>query len=285
LTPVTDLPDVNDIESFLAGIREKKMASVVHQNLFSLLSFLALDACYFGENVQDNGQLYENIFSKFMMVFNDSMAASSYWCENFYCFLPEAEFPMWWKTKIQKFFHSRKIKKRFRSTTFCRGQQEDRIVMLFNGQTIYNKGKAVMREINNRVNNLWKDPREFPSGTTKAAVMHAIRERAWPKEAEKKSKKPGKLNKSQHPNWENLTLQQKREEIFAYWMAHPDDDWYPHWWLTFLLCGKPAGSEMRPSLNSGHLIKVESLASYHSPDGSTPSTSAGFQQYLSRRTS
>jgi hypothetical protein len=115
--------------------------------------------------------------------------------------------------------------------------------------------------------------------------MHAIRERAWPKEAKKKSKKPGKVNKSQHPNWENMTLHEKREDLFAYWMALPDDDWYPDWWLTFLLCGKPAGSEMRPSLNSGHLIKVESSASYHSPEGSatSTSTSAGFQQYLSRR--
>jgi len=286
LSPDTDTPDVNDIEGFLACVNDKKMLSTVHQNLFTLMSFLALDACYFGEPIQDNGQLYENAYLKFMMVFNDSMLASSYWCENFYGFLPEGELPLWWKTKIQKFFHSRKIKKRFRSTTFCKGQPEEKIVLLFNGQTIYNKGKAAMREINNRVNNLWKDPRDFPSGTTKAAVMHAIRERAWPKMAEKKSKKPGKTNRSQNPNWGNMTLHEKREDMFHYWLEHPDNDWYPDWWLTFLLCGKPAGSEARPSLNSGHSIKLESSASYNSPNGSnvSVSTSAGFQQYVSRRT-
>jgi len=107
LTPDTDLPDVNDIESF----REKKMASVVHQNLFTLLSFLALDACYFGENVQDNGKLYENVFSKFMMVFNDSMVASFYWCENFMAPCLKLNFQCGGRLRFRNFSTAGKSKK------------------------------------------------------------------------------------------------------------------------------------------------------------------------------
>jgi hypothetical protein len=188
LEPWHDMPEKNDAEYFLSRVNNKKMASVIYQNLFSLLSFLAVDATYFGEPLQDNGQLYESAYLKFHLVLGDSLLASSYWCENFYGFLPEAELPACWKTKLQLFFEKRKIKKKFKASKFCLGQSDAKICMLYNGQTIINKAKAVMREVNNRVNNLWKDPRDFPSGTTQTAVLYAIRNRAWPKEAEKKVK-------------------------------------------------------------------------------------------------
>ena len=50
LSPAVDMPEINDRESFLSLVLEKRMASVVHQNLLTLVSFLALDAIYFGCN-------------------------------------------------------------------------------------------------------------------------------------------------------------------------------------------------------------------------------------------
>ena len=66
------------------------MALVVHQN-YSHCSLFAVDGCYYGEPVQDNEQLDENVFTKFMMVFKDSMIGSSYWCLKFHGFLPVME--------------------------------------------------------------------------------------------------------------------------------------------------------------------------------------------------
>ena len=85
--------------------------------------------------------------------------------------------------------------------------------MLYNGQTIINKAKAVMREVNNRVNNLWKDPKDFPSGTTQTGVLHATRECAWPKEADKKAKGRIKSHKFRHPNWQNMTYEEATRDI------------------------------------------------------------------------
>jgi len=205
LSPVTDMPDRNDRESFLSRVLEKRMASVVYQNLLTLVSFLALDAIYFGEPLTDNGAIYEHMWSKYMVIMADSMLASTFWMEEFYAYLPNAEFPPWWKIKLDKFFQTRNIKPKFKSNNFCKGKGDEQIRIMYNGAMLFNKAKLAMREIYARVNCLWKDPKDFPSGTTQSAVLAAIRERAWPAKALALAESRTKTFKSKNPNFEELT--------------------------------------------------------------------------------
>ena len=90
-----------------------------------------------------------------------------------------------------------------------------------------------------------------------------------------------KTNKARRKEAEG-TASEKDQRHYRKLITNFDDEWFPKFWLTFVLCGKPCGDEMRRSLASGHALDRPSdrgLVSTVSDSG-VSSTMQQYKQYL-----
>lgn len=128
------------------------------------------------------------------------------------------------------------------------------------GEKVWKEANDFRNEINKFLNPLWNDSAKESNKSgiaSNSARLLAIRKHCWPVDCEIRAVNTVKarLNKvtpkkSFHRG--DPTCQQLVAEAIAKWTrGGMPVHWYPQYWLTFILCGKPAGTHVKLSLNSG----------------------------------
>jgi hypothetical protein len=122
------------------------------------------------------------------------------------------------------------------------------------GSFIQDTASAAKSFINMNLNVLWRS--ELPSGQNETGLLEGIRRSLKPRDAQRRATISVRTFTSRakvtlSSDEINTRIQQKTDEF----LAAMSDDWYPSCWLSFYLCGAPAGAKSLLSCHSGKAIQ------------------------------
>ena len=113
------------------------------------------------------------------------------------------------------------------------------------GSQILDTARAAKREITNRLNPKWISPADLKSGETPTAVMSALRRSLWEPECYMKAKlnvKSAIYRKAEYTVAPDFVEAVHVERITNEKVLAMTFDWYPDYWLSFVLLSVPAGN-------------------------------------------
>ena len=237
--------------------------AVMVRNLWALLCFLTYDSVLTMESKTDKKELWKLANAHFISLYTSTMGDMEYFQDNLLAWMPDHTLPgkhllnlqfnivdlllsAFLDVEIDK--KRQKPQARFLKNTFLKGCSNEEILFLHFGNMVLRKAEEVVAEIKNRVNALWLPPSRLPSGCSPSGQLTALRERFWMMEALKRAR-ASQASFLYRNRDEEGTAAEKLRMRHENLEREVDPAWYPEWWLTFVLCGKPAMSRGRLSLN------------------------------------
>ena len=242
---------VNEIQQILAPLFQPNVSSTsmtqIKDNLWSLFCFLARDAVTIGEESSDSKEIYRQCNIHFCGLMSGSLKDASHFETNFYKYLPRGTLPENFVEWVEQ-QKSTKMSEAFLKINYIKSMDKIQQQELWFGKKIWTKGGEIKTFINTKVNGLWRN--DLASGESPSGQLFALRSRCWPDEATKRSKNALAAYLKQHAS-SNKSTSELQNERYQRLLLKFDSSWYPTFWMTLVLCGKPAGRMGRLTLGGG----------------------------------
>ena len=137
---------------------------------------------------------------------------------------------------------------------------------LYFGSKVWQGGKDIKANINNKLNKYYINPHKLPSGRNETGLFLELRKKiVWPEHCKNEAKNSVELRmKSALTNGEKSIIITE-EKDFEYYFKEKysvlviewDSSWSGPTWLTFIMCGKPGKWGQIKTLMSGGVQTLE----------------------------
>ena len=135
--------------------------------------------------------------------------------------------------------------------------------MHYFGSDIYRTANEVKLKVTNVINPLYIPPEDLKSGETPTAMLLALRKAIYSPEALAKAKrsvqaKHSRMNAANTvpPDWNEE--EEVKKKFLEYLEGYEREEWFPSYWLSFVLLSLPAGDRCLGSFQTGSASKVQS---------------------------
>lgn len=132
----------------------------------------------------------------------------------------------------------------------------------FFGADVYNTAYDVKQRVTNTMNPLYVAPEDLRSGETPSAMLQAIRKAVYTPDALSRAKRSvsakvvrlKKAGKLPSDFIEDIEIKKRFDEIIA---TFDPDEWFPNYWLSFVLLSLPAGDRCIDSFQTVNAARIQ----------------------------
>lgn len=230
-----------------------EIVDLVNDNIFKLLCILAWeDVCYTNE-ANATVEFWNLLSARFDSIY-ENIGLSLYFSENLFARLPKSTFHQSTKAFIAE-KRNQQMTTKFRKCKAVANMEGVEVQELsYFGYTIHEVCKSMRETVKYHVNPLWEElaSQQAQNGNSDGHCLPELLKKCWLLEAERKARQNAAKQLERNKGKEGS---QSFEELLAIKfrtvLQKKKRDWVPDYWLSFLLCGLPAGDQGKRALFAG----------------------------------